>query len=105
MPGLALVPPNDFIATDFALLPAPAPPADRPTSLASSGAAGIVSLWHKPDLEFRTPRATLLLKFGSSGMGGSISSSVLCLMGFFFGSFCWGLIASVFGGTYLAAAG
>ena len=77
--GLSLVPPNDFIATEFELLSLSAADeeADCPTKLPGAGAASAaLEVWHKADSAFRTPRATMCFKFASPGLGGSVLSSV-----------------------------
>ena len=83
--GLHLVPPNQFIATEFSLLPATVSvegsavdaPLDRPTRLKlHDDASGVLSVWHKADNVFRTPRATISFRFATEGLRGSVVAAV-----------------------------
>jgi secreted Zn-dependent insulinase-like peptidase len=106
VPGLSLVPPNNFIATEFTLLPRPAegdseaggadtrptrllpPPQSSssgllpPPSSSSSGdgSSSVLSVWHKEDSVFRTPRATMCFRFAAAGLGGSVLASVFAAL-------------------------
>jgi nardilysin len=83
--GLHLVPPNHFIATEFSLLPptvkiegsAVDAPLDRPTRIPlDDDAGGVLSVWHKADSIFRTPRATMSFRFATAGFRGSVLAAV-----------------------------
>ena len=84
VPGLHLVPPNQFIATEFSLIPPTERPEggdaavlDRPTRLEpDEHVGGVLSVWHKADSVFRTPRATMVFQFATEGLGGSVLAAV-----------------------------
>ena len=80
--GLHLVPPNQFIATEFALV-SPAVDvdgceavSDKPTQLPLNDGTNVLSVWHKADSVFRTPRATMVFRFATEGLGGSVLAAV-----------------------------